>query len=83
MIGALRLSRRGEHLGENAEVAGEVVGAHRFDLRRGRAEERPHLLHEIVLCRKVDVRLPGRGISHSLGARPVHLIITMIVDSDQ
>ena len=80
----MRLSQRGEHLRENAEVAGEVVGAHRFDLRRGRAEERPHLLHEIVLRnRKVDVRLPGRGISHFLGARPVHCIIAMIVDSDQ
>jgi len=28
--------------------------------------------------RKVDVRLPGRGDSNSHGARPVHLIITMI-----
>jgi len=27
---------------------------------------------------KVDVRLPGKGNSNSLGARPVHLIITMI-----
>ena len=29
-------------------------------------------------ARKVDVRLPGKGISNSLGARPFHLIITMI-----
>ena len=28
--------------------------------------------------RKVDVRLPGKGKSNSYGARPVHLIITMI-----
>ena len=28
--------------------------------------------------RKVDVRLPGKGNSDSHGARPVHLIITMI-----
>jgi hypothetical protein len=28
--------------------------------------------------RKVDVRLPEKGNSNSLGARPVHLIITMI-----
>ena len=28
--------------------------------------------------RKVDVRLPGKGNSNSRGARPVHLIITMI-----
>ena len=30
------------------------------------------------LFRKVDVRLPGKGNSNSHGARPVHLIITMI-----
>ena len=29
-------------------------------------------------CRKVDVRLPGKGNSNSHGARPVHLINTMI-----
>ena len=28
--------------------------------------------------RKVDVRLPGKGNSNSHGARPAHLIITMI-----
>ena len=28
--------------------------------------------------RKVDVSLPGKGNSNSNGARPVHLIITMI-----
>ena len=28
--------------------------------------------------RKVDLRLPGKGISNSHGARPVHLIISMI-----
>jgi len=28
---------------------------------------------------KVDVRLPGKGSSNSHGARPVHLIITMIM----
>ena len=28
--------------------------------------------------RKVDVRLPGKGNSNNHGARPVHLIITMI-----
>jgi len=27
---------------------------------------------------EVDVRLPGKGYSNSHGARPVHLIITMI-----
>ena len=29
-------------------------------------------------ARKVDVRLPGKGNSNSHGAKPVHLIITMI-----
>ena len=28
--------------------------------------------------KKVDIRLPGKGNSNSHGARPVHLIITMI-----
>jgi len=28
--------------------------------------------------RKVDVRLPGKGDSNSHGARPVHLIITVL-----
>ena len=29
-------------------------------------------------CRKVEIRLPGKGNSNSLGARPVHQIISMI-----
>jgi len=33
---------------------------------------------EHLLCRKVDVRLPGKRNSNSHGARPVHLIITII-----
>ena len=33
--------------------------------------------------RKVDVRLPGKGNATSNGARLVHIIITMIVDSDK
>ena len=33
---------------------------------------------QAVLDRKVDVRLPEQGNSNSHGARPVHLIITMI-----
>ena len=32
----------------------------------------------VELSRKVDVRLPGKGISNSHVARPVHLIITML-----
>jgi len=35
-------------------------------------------LHQILVPRKIDVRLPGKGNSNSHGARPVHLIITMI-----
>ena len=31
-----------------------------------------------VYSRKVDIRLPGTGDSNSHGARPVHLIISMI-----
>ena len=31
-----------------------------------------------IAARKVDVRLPGKGNSNSQGARPVHLIVTMI-----
>ena len=43
-----------------------------------------HIAHEIVphFFREVDARLPGNGNSTSHGARPVHLNITMIVDSD-
>ena len=43
----------------------------------------PHLSNMREKTRKVDARLPGKGNSNSHGARPVHLIITMIVDSDQ
>jgi len=32
----------------------------------------------VLLGRKVDVRLPGKGNSNFHGARPVHLIIKMI-----
>ena len=38
----------------------------------------PARLHLPPGTRKVDVRLPGKGNSQSHGARPVHLIITMI-----
>ena len=36
------------------------------------------VVHEEHFSRKVDVRLPGKRNSNSHGARPVHLIITMI-----
>jgi len=36
------------------------------------------LLSGLPFTRKVDVRLPGKGNSNLYGARPVHLIITMI-----
>ena len=35
----------------------------------------PHHPHP---ARKVDIRLPGNGISNAHGARPVHQIISMI-----
>ena len=35
-------------------------------------------LQGVSRSRKIDVRLPGKGNSKSHGARPVHLIITMI-----
>ena len=39
----------------------------------------PRLFKESArIPRKVDVRLPGKGNSNTHGARPVHLIITMI-----
>ena len=46
-------------------------------------EPRTFLYHDdeanpVGEVRKVDVRLPGKGDSNSHGARPVHLIITMI-----
>ena len=36
------------------------------------------IVHGLLPTRKVDVRLPGKGNSNSHGARPVHLIITMM-----
>ena len=33
---------------------------------------------QVLTAAVVDVRLPGKGNSNSHGARPVHLIITMI-----
>ena len=40
----------------------------------GTTENTGHVMH----ARQVDVRLPGQGNSSSHGARPIHLIITMI-----
>ena len=34
--------------------------------------------NKIERTRKVDIRLPGKGNSNSHGARPVHLIISMM-----
>jgi len=42
------------------------------------AEGAPIPLRVQVRLRKVDIRLPGKGNSNSHGARPVHLIISMI-----
>jgi hypothetical protein len=33
----------------------------------------------VIASRKVDVKLHGKGICNSHGARPVHLIITMMM----
>jgi hypothetical protein len=38
----------------------------------------PASTHSSAVSRKVDVRLPGKGNLNSHGARPVHLIVTMI-----
>jgi len=47
--------------------------------QRPRRTAAKHISPEYVLeDRKVDIRLPGKGNSHSHGARPVHLTITMI-----
>jgi len=43
-----------------------------------RPDSGPRHLNVSFVFRKVDVRLPGHGNSNSHGARPVHLIITMI-----
>ena len=45
-----------------------------------RSEVRRELLYNNVvpIDRKVDVRLPGERNSNSYGARPIHLIITMM-----
>jgi len=51
------------------------LGADSIKLRRFLA---PKVLVAHGRVRKVDVRLPGKGNSNSHGARPVHLIITMI-----
>jgi len=55
----------------------------RIRIREDRVVERPQ--HEsaerkvdIRIPGKVDVRLPGKVDSNSLGARPVHQIISMI-----
>jgi len=51
----------------------------RRDLTRGPQGIREGVANGLVSStRKVDVRLPGKGDPNSHGARPVHLIITMI-----
>jgi len=50
-------------------------------IRRGNCRARRFVAWyqvSVRMPRKVDVRLPGKGNSDSHGARPVHLIITMI-----
>jgi len=64
-------------------LAGELGGVHgvgqgRVDRRELREPLLPAQPEELNNLFKVDVRLPGKGNSNSYGARPVHLIITMI-----
>ena len=52
---------------------------HLMGRRLSQLEEGRGRRHELQpLLGKVDVRLPGKGNSNSHGARPVHLIITII-----
>ena len=46
--------------------------------RQGRGRRSGSCVESAATCRNVDVRLPGKGNSKCHGARPVHLIITMI-----
>ena len=56
--------------GRGGERRGEGSGAALvYDIRGGELQ---------VPTRKVDVRLPGEENSNSHGARPVHLIVSMI-----
>ena len=59
------------------DVADEREGREESD--RAEHDEAGVARHcHVSAFRKVDVRLPGKGNSNSHGARPVHLIITMI-----
>ena len=49
-----------------------------IDVAKMRSEGTDNAKFLQVSPRKVDVRIPGKGNSNSHGARPVHLIITMI-----
>ena len=46
------------------------------DVHPARSQDRA--LSQSIWARKVDIRLPGKGNSHSRGARPVHLIISIV-----
>jgi len=61
-----------EAVGALGQVGAEVLKALVVPPLLPLLQVHPHL------CRKVDVRLPGKGNSNPHGARPVHLIITMI-----
>jgi len=62
------------------EVRRDRARVRHFPLLDNRPSPRVSLPESVSsdCCRKVDVRLPGKGNSNSNGARPVHLIITMI-----
>ena len=54
----------------------EVVLRH---VPEGQVAQVPRVVHHLPpRCRKVDVRLPGKGDSNSHDARPVHQSISMI-----
>ena len=69
---------------QTRQVVMPGFGVSGFALLPGRKKESADGITSCLLwglgvgARQVDVRLPGKGDSNSHGARPVHLIITMI-----
>jgi hypothetical protein len=70
-------------LGLQQRPGGITAGNKRKIIRKVDARKITRKVDERKITRKVDVRLPGRGNVNSNGARPVNLIIKMIVNSDQ
>jgi len=63
---------------EPASDAGAVPGRRDASRPLHLHPRQPHTLDTHSGSRMVDVRLPGKGNSNSHGARPVHLLISMI-----